>query len=69
MQERARDGDPINYETFLRQEDAEAVAEDSAGQALIATAELSDIVINNQGTLIQLYESLETLISTFNQKM
>ena len=59
----------INYETFLRQEDAEAVAEDSAGQALIATAELSDIVINNQGTLIQLYESLETLISTFNQKM
>ena len=69
MQERARDGDPINYEIFLRQEDAEAVAEDSAGQALIATAELSDIVINNQGTLIQLHESLETLISTFNQKM
>ncbi len=69
MQARSRVGDPNDYQLFLKQEDAEAVAEDLAGQALIATAELSDIVINNQGTLNQLYESLETLILTFNQKM
>lgn len=69
MQARSRAGDPLDYESFLKQEDAEAVADDLSGQALIATAELSDIVINNQGTLDQLYESLETLILTFNQKM
>ena len=66
MQERARDGDPIDYEFFLKQEDAEAIAENSSGQALIATAELSDIVINNAGTLSELYESLEILTSSFN---
>ena len=66
MQERARDGDPIDYEFFLKQEDAEAIAENSSGQALIATAELSDIVINNEGTLSELYESLEILTSSFN---
>ena len=69
MQARSRAGDPLDYESFLKQEDAEAVADDLSGQALIATAELSDIVINNQGTLDQLYESLETLILNFNQKM
>ena len=69
MQERARDGDPINYEIFLKQEDAEAIAENSSGQALIATAELSDIVINNGGTLSELYESLKILTSTFNQNV
>ena len=66
MQERARDGDPIDYEFFLKQEDAEAIAENSSGQALVATAELSDIVINNEGTLSELYESLEILTSSFN---
>ena len=69
MQERARDGDPINYEFFLKQEDSEAIAENSSGQALIATAELSDIVINNDGTLSELYDSLEILISNFNQNV
>ena len=48
---------------------AEAIAENSSGQALIATAELSDIVINNGGTLSELYESLEILTSTFNQNV
>ena len=69
MQERARDGDPVDYEFFLKQEDAEAIAEDSSGQALIATANLSDVVISNHGTLSELYESLEILISTFNQNV
>ena len=69
MQERARYGDPIDYESFLKQEDSEAVADNSSGQALIATAELSDIVINNDGTLSELYESLEILTSNFNQNV
>ena len=69
MQERARDGDPVDYELFLKQEDAEAIAEDSSGQALIATANLSDIVISNHGTLSELYESLEILTLSFNQNM
>ena len=69
MQKRGRDGDPVAYEFFLKQEDAEAIAEDSSGQALIATANLSDIVISNHGTLSELYESLEILTSTFNQNV
>lgn len=69
MQERARDGDPVDYEFFLKQEDAEAIAEDSSGQALIATANLSDVVISNHGTLSELYESLEILTLSFNQNM
>ena len=37
LQSRARVGDPIDRETFIRQEKAESVAKDAAGQALNAT--------------------------------
>ena len=58
---RARTGDPLDKETFLKQERAEAEAKDDAGQALNATAELADLVILNDGTEKELLDDLEEL--------
>ena len=60
-QSRARAGDPVDKETFIRQEKAESVAKDAAGQALNATAELADLVILNDGTEQELLSDLEDL--------
>ena len=68
MQLRAREGDPMEYKLFLKQEDSEAVAKNPSGQALVATAELSDILINNEGSLTELYENLETLLSSIQEE-
>ena len=59
LQSRGRAGDPLDKETFIEQEKAEAVAKDEAGQALNATAELADIVILNDGTEEELIDDLE----------
>ena len=69
MQQRAREGDPRDYATFLNQEEAEAIAENPSGQALVATAELSDILIINDGTLQELHESLQILLTTVDSKL
>ena len=61
LQSRARTGDPLDKETFLKQERAEAEAKDDAGQALNATAELADLVILNDGTENELLDDLEEL--------
>ena len=61
LQSRARTGDPLDKETFLKQERAEAEAKDDAGQALNATAELADLVILNDGTEKELLDDLEDL--------
>ena len=61
MQSRSRTGDPLDKETFLKQERAEAEAKDDAGQALNATAELADLVILNDGTEKELLDDLEEL--------
>ena len=61
LQRRARAGDPLDKETFIKQEKAEEVARDEAGQALNATAELADIVILNDGTEQELLSDLEEL--------
>ena len=61
LQNRARPGDPLDKETFIKQENAEAVAEDEAGQALNATAELTDILILNDGTEEELINDLDEM--------
>ncbi len=48
-------------ETFLAQEKSEEVAQDDAGQALNATAEMADMVIVNDGELDDLYSDLDDL--------
>jgi len=62
LQSRARSGDPLDKETFIKQENAEAVAKDDAGQALNATAELADLVILNDGTEDDLVNDLDELL-------
>ena len=62
LQSRGREGDPLDWETFLAQEEAELVAADESGQALEATAELADIVIINDADEGALREALEWLL-------
>ena len=62
LQSRGRDGDPLDWETFVAQEEAELVADDESGQALDATAELADIVIINDDDAESLRESLELML-------
>ena len=65
-QSRARAGDPLDRETFMKQEKAESVAKDAAGQALNATAELADLVILNDGTEDELSKDLEEMFMKLN---
>ena len=62
LQSRGRDGDPLDWETFVAQEEAELVAADDSGQALDATAELADIVIINDDDSESLRDALELLL-------
>ncbi len=61
-QGRARPGDPADRATFVAQEESEEVASDEAGQALVATAEMADLILNNEGTVEGLHEDLENLL-------
>lgn len=65
--ERGRTGDAENYEQFVAQEEAELVAHDESGQALIATAELADMVIHNNGDIADLYQQLEAMATHFGE--
>ena len=64
MNARGRAGDPLEKETFLSQEAAEAKSDDEAGQALDATAALADITILNDGTIEELEDKLESVWSS-----
>jgi len=59
---RARPGDPADRATFVAQEESEEVASDEAGQALVATAEMADLILINEGTVDGLHENLENLL-------
>ena len=59
---RARPGDPADRATFVAQEESEEVASDEAGQALVATAEMADLILINEGTVDGLHEDLENLL-------
>lgn len=62
---RGRTGDAENFEQFVTQEEAELVAHDESGQALIATAEMADVVIHNNGEVDELHEQLKVVIDEF----
>ena len=63
MTARGRSGDPTEKGDFLSQEAAEAKSEDEAGQALDATAAMSDITILNDGSIEDLEGKLEDIWS------
>ena len=60
--ERARPGDPSDRAAFVSQEAEEEVALDAAGQALVATAEMADLILFNVGSIENLHGDLEDLI-------
>tara|TARA_B100001996_G_scaffold142737_2_gene108622 strand:+ start:2590 stop:3165 length:576 start_codon:yes stop_codon:yes gene_type:complete len=62
LQSRGRTGDPLDWDTFVEQEELELVANDDSGQALLATAEMADIVIINDLDTDSLVESLGVLL-------
>ena len=62
LQSRGRDGDPTDFDTFVAQEESELVAADDSGQALVATAELADVVIINEDDSESLQGALELLL-------
>ncbi|MEE2747510.1 MAG: AAA family ATPase [Candidatus Thermoplasmatota archaeon] len=62
LQSRGRDGDPTDFDTFVAQEESELVATDDSGQALVATAELADVVIINEDDSESLQGALELLL-------
>ena len=62
LQSRGRDGDPPDCDTFVAQEESELVATDDSGQALVATAELADVVIINEDDSESLQDALELLL-------
>ena len=62
LQSRGRSGDPTDWDTFVAQEESELEALDDSGQALIATAEMADIVIINDGEAEELRDALELLL-------
>ena len=62
LQSRGRSGDPTDWDTFVAQEESELEALDDSGQALIATAEMADIIIFNDGETEELREALELLL-------
>ncbi len=64
---RGRTGDAENFEQFVEQEESELVAHDESGQALIATAAMADIVIQNDGDVDELHGQLQALIDSFDE--
>ena len=60
--ERGRPGDAADRAAFVSQEAAEEVALDAAGQALVATAEMADLILFNVGSIEDLHGNLEDLI-------
>ncbi|MDP6741664.1 MAG: AAA family ATPase [Candidatus Thalassarchaeaceae archaeon] len=64
--ERGRTGDAETFEQFSIQEEAELVAHDESGQALIATAKMADVVIHNNGDIDDLHKQLEIFMEEYS---
>tara|TARA_B100001013_G_C24314265_1_gene326012 strand:+ start:97 stop:528 length:432 start_codon:yes stop_codon:yes gene_type:complete len=62
LSSRGRAGDAETFEQFRTQEEAELEAVDDSGQALVATAEMADIVIQNEGSVAELEVDMGTLL-------
>ena len=51
----------------MAQEESEEVASDESGQALVATAEMADLILINEGTVEGLHEDLENLLDRLSR--
>ena len=62
MRSRNRQGDPETWEKFVELESRELESDDPAAQQLLRTFELSDHVLNNDGSLDDLKMAMMTLL-------
>lgn len=71
LKERGRENDPVTFEEFLALEAQEAASEQSESQQLLASQELADFKLRNDGTVeelqAQVSELLQRLISNFRR--
>jgi dCMP deaminase len=62
LRNRNRQGDPETWEKFVELESRELQSDDPAAQQLLKTFELSDHVLNNDGTIAVLREAILNLL-------
>ena len=62
LRSRNRQGDPETWEKFVELESRELESDDPAAQQLLRTYELSDHVLNNDGSLDELRSAMMTLL-------
>lgn len=65
--DRAREGDPITFERFLELEEREA-AGDPHAQNMIQVEQLADEVVQNDGSLAELYPRIDEIVSRLLQQ-
>jgi len=63
--ERGREAAAQSFEQFSAQEAKELESDDPARQQLLATADLSDLTVTNNGTLDELHRKLERILPQF----
>lgn len=62
--DRAREGDPTDFKTFVTLEEKELTNDNPAGQQLLATAALADRVVDNNGTIVELETRIRDITIT-----
>jgi len=62
MKARGRSGDAITLESLRAQEDRELGSDDPAAQQLLAVRDLADITVQNDGTIEDLRQKLQTIL-------
>ncbi len=65
---RGRSDDPSSFEDFLRYEDREELNKDSYNQQLKNCKELAEYVLKNEGSLKELYKSIDDLTGRVMKK-
>lgn len=68
LKERARIGDPTDWETFAELEARESKSDDPGAQQVAATLALADRVVMNDGDLEGLHASVEDLLTQLRQQ-
>ncbi len=63
LKARGRAGDAKDFDEFVRHEQAELTSSDSAGQQLVATADLADVRVDNGRQLQDLSADLQSLLA------
>ena len=64
---RARAGDPLTLDEFIRLEEAELHSTEASAQKLVATAKRADATLKNDGTVQELEQKLNALLANLSK--